>query len=98
MTTFFPTGESGIPQDKPRRLTTSTSCPRQCSITSAGADPSYHKGNGFVYTFYKRNEDKMWVPLSTIRLGVKQQLQASTRQSTKQQKTDFFVKRTTQDN
>jgi len=59
------------------------------------ADPSYHKGNGFVYTFYKRNEDKMWVPLSAIRLGMQQQSQSSTMQATKQQKTDFFAKRTT---
>jgi hypothetical protein len=31
------------------------------------ADPVYHRGNGFVYTFYKRNEDKMWVSLTEIR-------------------------------
>ena len=31
------------------------------------ADPTYHRGNGFVYTFYKRNEDKMWVSLAEIR-------------------------------
>ena len=31
------------------------------------ADPAYHRGNGFVYTFYKRNEDKMWVSLAEIR-------------------------------
>lgn len=31
------------------------------------ADPAYNKGNGFVYTFYKRNEDKMWVSLAEIR-------------------------------
>ena len=30
-------------------------------------DPVYNKGNGFVYTFYKRNEDKMWVSLAEIR-------------------------------
>ena len=31
------------------------------------ADPAYHRGNGFVYTFYKSNEDKMWVSLAEIR-------------------------------
>ena len=31
------------------------------------ADPAYNKGNGFVYTFYKRNEDTMWVSLDEIR-------------------------------
>jgi hypothetical protein len=31
------------------------------------ADPAYLRGNGFVYTFYKRNEDKMWVSLAEIR-------------------------------
>ncbi len=62
------------------------------------ADPTYHKGNGFVYTFYKHNEDKMWVSLSSIRLRMKQQSQSSKSQATKQQKkTDFFTKRTTKD-
>ena len=31
------------------------------------ADPAYNKGNGFVYTFYKRNEDTVWVSLAEIR-------------------------------
>jgi hypothetical protein len=31
------------------------------------ADPSYHRGNGFVYTFYKRNKDKTWLSLAEIR-------------------------------
>jgi len=31
------------------------------------ADPSYHRGNGFVYTFHKCNEDKTWVSLADIR-------------------------------
>jgi hypothetical protein len=37
------------------------------NFCSRMADPAYHRGNGFVYTFYKRNEDKMWVSLAEIR-------------------------------
>ncbi len=31
------------------------------------ADPAYEKGNGFIYTFYKRNQDKVWMPLDYYR-------------------------------
>lgn len=31
------------------------------------ADPSYEKGNGFVYTFHKGNEEKVWMPLDYYR-------------------------------